>query len=68
MRRGRYADFMPIACRNVSNQLQTHLREEVQLFSDKTIALSGDLPISTGVHGLRKISETPCRTFAVRIP
>jgi hypothetical protein len=46
MRRGRYADFMPIASSNVSSQLQTHLREEVRLFSDKTIALSGDLPIS----------------------
>src|SRR5262245_53665865 len=46
MRQGRYADMKPIASRNVSTQLQTHLREEVRLFSDKTIALSGDLSIS----------------------
>src|SRR5437870_110339 len=45
--RGRYADFMLIASSNVSNQLQTHLREEARLFSDKTIVFSGVLPISS---------------------
>lgn len=34
------ADMKPIASRNLSNQLQTHLREEVRLFSDYGFAVT----------------------------
>ena len=48
MRQGRYADLTPVESASLSNQLQTHRRREVRIFSDKTIALSGDLTISRG--------------------
>ena len=65
MRRGRYAD-MPIASSNVSNQLQTHLREEARLFSDKTIVFSGDLPISSSRPAQNIRNALP--HFSLRIP
>ena len=46
MRQGRYADLTPIENASLSNQLQTQRRKEVRMFSDNTIALSADLPIS----------------------
>ena len=35
MRQGRYADLTPVESASLSNQLQTHRRREVRIFSDK---------------------------------
>ena len=57
MRQARYADLTPIESASVSNQLQTQQRKEVRIFSDKTIVLSADLPISKSLRFFVKHSS-----------
>jgi hypothetical protein len=65
MRRWRYADLIPIAISNLSNHLETRSPKEVRLFTDKR-SLFPAICRFPKVHGLRKISETPCTGLAVR--